>query len=178
MVWERLNVSPISSILPKDDVAKWQKIVWGIVPFLTVLIAFILNIQMLLVNTLKTRHKKTPEFLKFSNRYSKFSKSILKITHFWSIFLVVIVFYNLYQFYLKNDSQRSPENAIIAYYDALDFKEFEIAYSLIDPTSNISISQYMLETSLSGGLLNSYAKLDAIETIITSRNDSLATVKV
>ena len=46
MVWERLNVPPMSSILPKDEVATWQKILWGTMPFLTVLIAFILNIQL------------------------------------------------------------------------------------------------------------------------------------
>ena len=178
MVWERLNVPPISSVLPKDDVAKWQKILWGIIPFLTVLMAFVLNIQMVLVNALKTRPKKVPEFLKYSNSYSRFSKPILRITHLWSIILVIIVFYSLYQFYLKNDSQRSPKNAIVAYYDALDFKEFEKAYSLIDPKSNISIAQYMLEISVADGLLSSYAKLDDIETVITNKNDSLATAKV
>jgi hypothetical protein len=178
MVWERLNVPPVSSILQKDDVAKWQKILWGVLPFLTVLIAFILNIQMLLVNALKTKPKKVPEFLKHSISYSKFSKSILKITHFWSIALIVVAFYSIYQFYLKNDSQRIPENAIVAYYDALDFKEFEKAYNLIDPESNIPIAQYMLEISVTDGLLSSYAKLDAIETVITSKNDTLATAKV
>ena len=178
MVWERLNVPPVSSILQKDDVAKWQKILWGIIPFITVLIAFILNIQMLLVHALKTRPKKVPEFLNYSNSYSRFSNFILKITHFWSIILIVIIFYSIYQFYLKNDSQRNPENAIVAYYDALDFKEFEKAYSLIDPESNIPIAQYMLEISVTDGLLSSYAKLDAIETIITSKNDTLATAKV
>ena len=178
MVWERLNIAPISSILYKDDVAKWQKIIWGILPFLTVLIAFILNIQMLLVNTLKTRPKKTPAFLKHSNDYSKFSNSILKITHFWSIILMSIVFYSIYQFYLKNDSQRIPENVIVAYYDALDFKEFEKAFSFIDPESTITSAQYMLEIAVTDGLFSSYAKLDAIETVITNRTDSLATARI
>ena len=55
MVWEKLNVPPVSSILPKEDVAKWQKIMWGVIPFLTLLITFILNIQSLLVNGLKQK---------------------------------------------------------------------------------------------------------------------------
>ncbi|PKG41050.1 hypothetical protein [Psychroflexus sp. MES1-P1E] len=178
MVWERLNVAPVSSILYKEDVVKWQKIIWGILPFSVVLIAFILNIQMPLINALKTRPKKIIAFLNHSNSYSKFPNSILRITHYWSIFLAVIVFYSVYQFYLKNDSQRSPENVILAYYDALDFKEFEKAYGLIDPQSNITIAQYMLENAVNDGLLSSYAKLDAIETVITNRNDSLATARV
>ena len=178
MVWERLNVPPVSSILPKEDVAKWLKIHWGIMPFLTVLIAFILNIQMLWLNMLKTRFKPIPYFLQYSNSYSKFSKKVLRITHIWSFVLTIIVCYSMYLFYLKNDSQLTAENAIIAYYDALDFKEFEKAHSLIDPNSNISIAQYMLEISVTNGILGSYVKMNAIEIEITKHNDSTASAKV
>jgi hypothetical protein len=178
MVWERLNIPPLPSILPKEDVATWLKIHWGIMPFLTVIIAFILNIQMLWVNMLKTRIKPLPDFLKFPISYNNFNKNILRITHVWSIFLALAVFYGIYLFYLKNDSQRSPENAIFAYYNALDFKEFEKAHRLIDPTSKITIAQYMLEISVTDGLLSSYAKMDSIGTHITKYNDSTVSAKV
>jgi len=81
-------------------------------------------------------------------------------------------------FYIKNDSHRSPENAILAYYDALDYKQFEKAHELINPKSNIPIAQYMLEISVTDGLLSSYAKLDAIQIEITSQTDSTASIKV
>ncbi len=177
-VWEKLNVPPVSSILPKDDVATWQKIVWGIMPFLTVLIAFILNVQMLWVIALKSKSKKEPEFFNFKSSYVQFPKPVLKITHIWTVVLAVIMGYGIYLFYIKNESHHSPENAVMAYYDALDFKRFETAHSLINPKSNLSISQYMLEISVTDGLLSSYAKLDAIEIIVISQSDSLATVKV
>ncbi|WP_064966875.1 hypothetical protein [Tenacibaculum ovolyticum] len=178
MVWERLNIPPLSSILPKEDVSKWQKILWGLMPFITVLFAFVLNIQMLWVNTLKSRIKKAPEFLKFQNNYTKFSKGLLTITHIWTIILAIILGYGFYEFYLRNDSHRNPKNAIIAYYDALDFKEFEKAYNLIAPNSNMTIAQFMLEVSVTDGLLSSYAKLDAITTTILHKTDSSAIVKV
>ncbi|MBC2844249.1 hypothetical protein [Winogradskyella flava] len=178
MVWEKLNVPPLSSILPKEDVGTWQKLLWGIIPFLTVLVAFFLNLQMLFVHGLKTKLKPLPIYFSFKNKYSKFSKNILRITHIWSIILVLIIVFGLYQFYIKNESHHSPENAILAYYDALDFKEFEKAHRLINPKSDLSISQYMLEVSVTDGLLSSYAKLDAIDTEILSQTDSLASVKV
>ncbi|OUR98364.1 hypothetical protein A9Q86_15055 [Flavobacteriales bacterium 33_180_T64] len=178
MVWERLNVPPISSILPKEDVSKWQKTLWGIIPILTIIIAFILNIQPIWINALKTKIKKTPVFFNFKSNYSNFPNSLLKIMHFWSVILVLIVCYSIYNFYIKNDSQRSPKNAIIAYYDALDFKEFETAFSLVNPESNMTIAQYMLEISVTDGLLSSYAKLDAIKTVVTNQTDNNATVKV
>ncbi|MHA7944833.1 hypothetical protein ACJOV8_017280 [Formosa sp. 3Alg 14/1] len=178
MVWERLNIPPVSSILPKEDVAKWLKIHWGIVPFLTVLVAFVLNIQMFWVNMLKTRFKPLPDFLKYPVAYTKFNRTVLRITHVWSLLLAIVVCYGIYMFYLKNDTQRSPEHAIIAYYDALDFKNFEKAHSLIDPENNMPIAQYMLEISVTDGLLSSYAKMDAITTEITKLNDSNVSAKV
>ena len=178
MVWEKLNVPPLSSILPKDEVATWLKIMWGIIPFLTVIIAFILNIQSIFVISLKTKEKVAPAYLKLNTCYKKFSNGLLKFTHIWTVFLMLILGYSLYLFYLKNDSQRTPENAITAYYDAIDFKQFEKSYQLINPKANLPISQFMLEMSVTDGILSSYAKLDAIETKVLTKTDSLATLKV
>ena len=86
--------------------------------------------------------------------------------------------FGLYVFYIKNESQISPENLVTAYYDALDFNEFEKSYQFIDPESKISISQFMLEVSVTDGLLSSYAKLDAISTETITETDSLVTLKV
>ncbi len=178
MVWEKLNVPPISSILPKEDVPSWMKIVWGIIPFLTLLIAFILNIQSLFFNRLKTNVNVNPVYFKFQNKYTKFPRIVLKVFHVWAIFLIIIITYACYMFYIKNNTQRSPENVVKAYYDALDFKEINKSFSYIDPKSNITRSQYLLEMHVTDGLINSYAKLDAISTEITKQTDSLATLKV
>ncbi len=178
MVWEKLNVPPLPSVLPKEDVDTWQKLLWGIIPFLTVLIAFLLNVQTVLISGLKAKFKPLPVYFNFKNDYSKFSNKILKFTHIWSFIMALIVCFGIYQFYIKNKSHHSPENAILAYYDALDFKEFKKAHSLINPNSDLSIAQYMLEISVTDGLLSSYAKLDAISTEFISKSDNLANVKV
>jgi hypothetical protein len=178
MVWEKLNVPPISSILPKEDVATWLKLMWGIIPFLTLIIAFVLNIQPLFVNSLKTKVKPKPAYFNFQNDYTKFSKTVLKVFHIWTVLLILILLFSAHLFYIKNDTQRSPENVVKAYYDALDFKELNRSYTYIDPKSNLTKSQYLLEIYVTDGLLSSYAKLDAIATEITKQTDSLATLKV
>ena len=61
-------------------------------------------------------------------------------------------------FYIKNEKQYDPENVINAYYDAMDFKRFEEAHSYLAPECDITIAQFMLEISVTDGLLNSYAK--------------------
>ncbi|CAL2064725.1 hypothetical protein [Tenacibaculum sp. 190524A05c] len=178
MVWERLNIPPLSSILPRDEVNKWENILWGIIPFLTVIVAFIFNIIPIFRNGLRMKSKVQPEYLKFKNDYTKFSNPILRISHIWSAIVIIVMIYGVYLFYIKNDSQRSPKNVITAYYNALDFKEFKAAHSLLDPRSEMSIDQYMLEISVTDGLLSSYAKLDALESKILKRTDSLAIMEV
>ena len=71
----------------------------------------------------------------------------------------------------------SPTNVVKAYYDAIDFKEFERAFSYLDPAVGKSQSQFMLEISVSDGLLSSYAKLEAIDIEVLEKNDSLARLK-
>jgi hypothetical protein len=178
MVWEKLNVPPLSSILPKEDVATWLKIIWGIIPFLTLLIAFILNIQSLFIKGLKTKVVTKPAYFKFKNDYTNFSRAVLKAFHIWAVILIFIITYACYMFYIKNNTQRSPENVVEAYYDAIDFKEFNKSFTYIDPNSKITRSQYLLEISVTDGLLSSYAKLDAISVKTTKKTDSLATLKV
>ena len=178
MVWEKLNVPPISSILPKEDVPAWVKIIWGIIPFLTVLIAFILNIQSLFVHSLKTKFKAVPVYFKFKVDYNKFPRIVLKAFHLWAVILIITIGYACYMFYIKNDTQRSPENVVKAYYDAVDFKELNKSYTYIDPKDELTRAQYLLEISVTDGLLSSYAKLDAITTEIIKQTDSLATLKV
>jgi hypothetical protein len=178
MVWEKLNVAPMSAILPKEDVPAWVKIIWGIIPFLTVLIAFTLNVQSLFVNSLKTKIKEKPVYFNIKNDYSKFPRSVLRAFHIWAVLLIIVVIYSCYIFYIKNETQRSPENVVKAYYDAVDFKELNKSFTYIDPKSGVSRAQYLLEISVTDGLLSSYAKLDAITTKITKQTDSVATLRV
>ncbi len=178
MVWEKLNVPPLPKIIPKDDVSKTLKIMWGIIPLLTVILAFIINIQWIWFRMLK--NKKLPEgpFLKYAITYDKFSKGLIRINHIWALILVLILSYGIYQFYLNNAAQHSPKNVVMAYYDALDFKEFERAHSYLDPNREVTLSQYMLEVSVTDGILSSYAKLDSVAIELSGQTESAVRAKV
>ncbi|UOB19061.1 hypothetical protein [Abyssalbus ytuae] len=174
IVWERLNIPPLSTILPKNDIPKYQKIMWGTIPLLTVIIAFILNIQMMWYRAIKTKVKNTAVYLNFKNNHTCFSPKLLVLMQLWGICMATIVIYSLYNLYTDHNHQLTSENVVKAYFDALDFKEFKKAHSLLDPENNKSLSQYMLEISTSDGLLGSYAKLDAIilESIRKGENET------
>ena len=84
----------------------------------------------------------------------------------------------MHQFYLTTSEQNTPENVLRSYYDAIDFKEFERAHSYLDPKGGKSINQFMLEVSVTDGILSSYAKMDAISVAISEQTDSSAIANV
>ncbi|WKB82686.1 hypothetical protein QYR09_06530 [Cellulophaga lytica] len=178
MVWEKLNVPPIPAIIPKEDVPTFLKIMWSTIPVLTILLAFIINIQMVWYRTLKSKKLALPSYLKYKIEYTKFSSGLVTINHFWAFIVMVCLSYGGYLFYVENSTQLSAKNVVTAYYDAVDFKEFERAYSYINPDDGVSLSQYMLEISVTDGILSSYAKLDSIGISYVNKTEKSAKVKV
>lgn len=178
MVWEKLNVPPIPAIIPKEDVPTFLKIMWSTIPVLTILLAFIINIQMVWYRTLKSKKLALPSYLKYRIEYTKFSRGLVTVNHIWAGIVMVCLAYGGYLFYVENSTQLSAKNVVTAYYDAVDFKEFERAFSYINPDDGVSLSQYMLEISVTDGILSSYAKLDSIGISFVNKTKNSAKVKV
>ncbi|WP_442265911.1 hypothetical protein ACSIGC_16695 [Tenacibaculum sp. ZS6-P6] len=179
MVWERLGVPPLSTILPKEEVPKFQKIMWGIIPFSTVILTLLLiNIQSIAIRVLKIRKHEKPDYLNFNFNYNHFSKRLLKFSILWGALILICISYGMYYFYIENKTQISPKSVVKAYFDALDFKRFEQAHSFVDPEINIGLDQYMLEIAVNDGLLSSYAKLNSIDIIIKNETKNLAKAHV
>ncbi|MFD2826107.1 hypothetical protein ACFSYG_06460 [Leeuwenhoekiella polynyae] len=186
MVWEKLGVPPMPELMPKDDIPLFLILMWGIIPLSTVLVAFVINIQSIWLRALRSKKPKKPPYMQWKIDFSasaktsqKRSQFLFNIAHFYGLIVVCCFAFGIYTFYLKNADQVSPKNVVEAYFDALDFKELERAYSYFDPQSDKSLDQFMLEFAVTDGLLNSYAKLDAIRVAITKETDSnaLATAK-
>ena len=162
MVWEKISVKPLSKILPKDDISNYLKLMWGIIPMLTIVIAFVLNIQMVWVQALKTNSKAYQNFKEYGINYNGFNLKIMSTLHFWGIFLTLIICISLYFIYTDTNKQLTPENVIKSYYNDLDYKKYREAHTLILPNKKYPFSQFMLEISVSDGIINSYAKMDSI----------------
>lgn len=63
------------------------------------------------------------------------------------------------------DARERPEptEVVEMYYDHLDFRRWRDAYELLDPASRPDYELWRLQTSVEGGILASYAKLDGVE---------------
>ena len=158
-VWERITVAPLPVVLPKDEVAQWQKLHWGIVPVATLLIALMVT---LIIPLIKNSQWESRDTAFYWPQTSHKSLSI-PVLHGWSYLMGIGSIIAIAVTIHNNRPQISPENTLKAYYDHLDFKEFEAAYQLIDPTNSPIKADYMLAVSVSDGVLNSYAKLNKIE---------------
>lgn len=178
MVWEKLNVPPLPQILPKEQTPVFLNIMWGVIPVATIVFAFTINIMMLWFRKLKAKKGKLPDYLNLSVPYNYFSKNLLIISHIWALIILLSFGYGIYLFYVKTTAQLSANNVVKSYYDALDFKEFERAHSYLDPFAEVTIDQYMLEVSVTDGILSSYAKLDSIGIDIADETNNSAKAKV
>ncbi len=178
MVWERAGIPPLPSVLPKEETPLWLRLLWGIIPVSTVLITIMLYAKGMWNTTLKIQRNPAKNRSNSQILYKNISPVIVNISQFWTVIVFILLLFGSYQFYLKNTSQLSPSNVVKAYYDALDFKEFEKAYSFINPNSEKSKSQFMLEISVSDGLLSSYSKLNSMDVHILKETEEFAELEL
>ncbi|MGB2129387.1 MAG: hypothetical protein ACPHXR_07920 [Flavicella sp.] len=175
-VWTKINIKPLPTLLEKEDVPIYQKIWWGTVPIATLFIGILvfLNSRKNKQNDQKERIDKVFE----SEGYIKVPKTYRLIQYLWGICLFVFTAYWLHFFYENQQKQNSAKKVIEAYYDALDLREFEEAFKLINPSQKISLEQFLLEISTQDGLKNSYSKLDEIKINFTEKSNISATASV
>lgn len=173
MVWERSDVSTLPAILPKKDIPNFQKVMWGTVPLCTLLLAFFFNVQLHWINHISGKRDA------LDNRYAnpEQPRAIIEpifynLIKFWMMMVLIAALGLIAKIYLLNIKQLGPDRVIHSYYDALDFKRFEDAHSYIDPEEDISLDLFLLETSVTDGIVDSYGKIDAIRhTFLEQRSD-------
>ncbi|MGB3468031.1 MAG: hypothetical protein WBA74_22285 [Cyclobacteriaceae bacterium] len=176
MVWERADVSPLPSVLPEKRFPRYQKIWWGLAPLIVLTLAFIINIQLHWVHHMSGKNVKRDSYKSPEKILDKIHNSFYAILKVWVIGVIVVACIVIANLYFLNQKQTSPERVVASYYDAIDFKKFTVAHSYLIPEEDLSIEQFLLEISVTDGLVESYGKLNSIITEVISRTDSTATV--
>ncbi len=153
-VWEKPDIPKLSSILPRKDIPRYQSWMWGTLP----LSSFIITILIFWYY----RGYRELSVITDNTKYTKVKKD-WSFDLAWMLVISIITLSLFSQLFLKNNSHRSPDNIITSYFDALDFNKFKNAYHCLSPKSKPDFKQYMLELSLDGGVLSSYAKLENLD---------------
>ncbi len=185
MVWERENIPPLPDRLPRKVWPLYQRLMWGILPMLMPLVAFLSlllpdwRVPLLpwqrkgLANWAYRMLKEDVEYQaapgqwqwwgRYKNLVSKanFGRRSLKFrlisTSLLFFILLAPIGYTYYQNKKLNDT---PEKAVIHYWDDLDFKRFEAAYKWLEPSKGLDFDRWLLDFSVVGGLRSGYAKLE------------------
>lgn len=169
MIWQKHDVPPLPSVLPKKDMPQFMKIMWGILPvFAFVLMLFFLLYFRKTVLIYPFEEVKNNGYISAKNNRWLF---------IWMGFVLSISMF-FWVKYLRISFQKDPETVLKAYYNALDFKFFEKANSYFIPNS-MSVDEYVLQLSVRDGLLASYGKLDSIKVKIkeSKKDKVLASVE-
>ena len=175
VVWEKINVPPLPKIRYEKHVSLWLKLLWGIVPMFSLLIAITLNFHL----AWSSLFKPSKSVLLFNDSPGTFlySSRVITFSKVWILFLLLLIGKGGYNTYLTQVAHISPENVITSYYDALDMKEFERAHSYILP-NHIKQDAFMLQLSVKDGVINSYAKLESMKVVSDKISDTSARVSV
>lgn len=176
MVWERSDVSSLPSVLPKTNIPHYQKLLWGSVPLLTLLLAFFFNIQMHWIRHIKGTQRKD-SYLNTEPMSEQMQPILYFIIKYWIAIVFGLVLLLIGKVFVINLGQATPQKAISSYYDALDFKEFQEAHEILDPDTRSSLAYFLLEQSVTDGLVDSYGKVNSIKHEVLSNSGKYAKVR-
>lgn len=169
VVWERPDVPGLASVLPRKNIPDLHRFMWGVLPISCLLIGLVVNLLFFIKESAlkKLEGQRGAEPPAHTHR-NWFWWAILTWMVGFGLFAGSLTAYLLY----KNHDHASPENLIDAYFHRIDFKNFHKAYTFFNPDTRPSLEQYMLELSVEGGILSSYAKLDTLQvTLLPAENN-------
>lgn len=156
MVWEKGNVGTIKPAQPKE-LSPLLKNAWGIIPVTSICLAIMLTFFYLSFYKQDDYLKTVPPTIHYYPKTIILTSALLPL-----IFSAGFIIKQVYELLLVKQ-QKTPADAILNYYNDLDFQRFEDAFHFFQPTPAYPLDQYLLEKSVNeGGLLPSYAKLDSI----------------
>ncbi len=157
IVWERAGIPPLPDTLPNKQLPQWQRIMWGVLPLTTIGLAIA---AVFLLGQQADRPR------------------------WWSWRMGAFVLVGAAGLILTWAGVRrvqnngiSAESTLLAYYDALDFRQFEEAYSLLDPDTRPDYEIYLEHITSQGGLRGSYAKLDNLVTVVLEETAATQTIR-
>jgi hypothetical protein len=178
MVWERSDVSTLPAVLPKKDIPQYQKLLWGVIPMLTLIFAFFCNVQIRWFRLVgNTSNRPIDDYGNPEIMRQEVVPALYHIMKYWIILILTLSLLLVAKIYLLNVKQLDAERVVTSYYDALDFKKFEEAHSFLNPDEGISLDLFLLQTSVTDGIVDSYGKIDSISHEVLERKEHYAKIK-
>ena len=191
-VWEKPDISPLPAIRPRRDLPNYQKIMWGTLPIGSLILGFLtlagLALRQKLISSESSpflKERKSP-FMVIKVAPSNPDLAVDLITQparppsieapsnrlIWTLralpVLAALIIVGCAGKVMKDRSQPlSPETVVERFYQHLDFRETQQAFSLLAPNPDLDYGQFLKVQKLTGGLVPSFGKLTSVELIDT-----------
>jgi hypothetical protein len=163
MIWQKQDVPPLPTVLPKKDLPKFIKIWWGVMPITILIFAIVANFVLMFYSKILNNDFYKDEYVLSDEieipPLKKHTRIFLILWITTVIGIVSVVSYKV----INYSPHQDPESVVQAYYDAIDFKYFKVAHSFFDPTDRPSFDDYFVKLSVEDGMLASYAKLNNLK---------------
>lgn len=171
MVWQKQDVPPLPTVLPKKDLPKLIKVWWGVMPIGIVIVAIVVNFILLWYSRILNYSYYKDKYLNNDElEIPAFNKKIRMFLVCWIVVIMTIVTAVSYKV-ASYSPYESPKAVVVAYYDAIDFKFFKTAHGFFNPKDSLDFEDYFVKLSVEDGMLASYAKLNNLEVNLKKIND-------
>lgn len=164
-IWEKPDIPKLPNILPRKHISKYQQIMWSTIP-ISVLIILILVLLISILNKVKFKEKQDFLVASYSKNWGLHS--------IWALLSIILLSAFIIYQYIKLNPYATPESITTAFFDALDFKQFNKVFDYYDPTNRPSKEQILLDISLEDGIINSFGKLNTLDISIEEINANKA----
>ncbi|WP_295820958.1 hypothetical protein [uncultured Deinococcus sp.] len=189
MVWEHPGIPALPTRLPRRELPAWQRLMWGLLPPGAAIAALLsLGVRVGPVPPLRRTRRFWVRWLREDSadappgrgawwgRLAQFRplarwrsrlrrRGRLGLHERWraALLLGAVGLAGLGSAAWLLRPQPTVPGAILAYWDAIDFKRFGEAYTFILPQGGLTEERWRLDLSVVGGLRSGYAKLDRLE---------------
>ena len=168
-VWEKPDVTPLRSIQPRREIPAVHMVMWGTLP------PFALGMALFMACLGLGRKPEAVDYVLANATGSTGRRPLITTIVYTSLAAVVAASVALgWSVYQKVSTPLSAEQTIEAYFDDLDFRNFQDAYARLDPETRPDFETVMFDWRWRGGLLASYGKLNDIRLRRAEGSDSFA----
>lgn len=190
VVWEREGFPPLPERLPRKTWPIYQRLMWGILPLLAAVLAYAVLFvksrpdkrhfwqrwgwgktfyRLLGEDALPEQPSGTwrggwlePGLRRLLRRRFFIRGSAALVFLVFAVWPTILLYQSLFK------RQDTPQAAVEAYWDDMDFKRFASAYRWLEPQDGLDYDRWRLDISVMGGLRSGYAKLSDIHTTIVA----------
>ncbi|WP_233349991.1 hypothetical protein [Litorimonas cladophorae] len=187
-VWEKPDISPLPIVRPRRDLPRYQKLMWGILPIGSLILGLLTLIGLALRQQLISSESrpflriapspymtvKVPEPEPTLTVGVATQLAPLPVawtppkTMTWLVRVLPLVAASMAAILIiiTLQNQRKPllpETVVERFYQHLDFRETEQAFSLLASDPDLDYGQFLKMQKLTGGLVPSFGKLTSVE---------------